>query len=178
MMNQIKLYQNPQCAEFFSRIEEIMTHKEIILNDPKLFNFRIHHEANTFDSWVLHLQYRPKYLICLGQLIILWQSEPWFRSERMEYFPNGKKYPAKYRENVKGIYLYKHGGLALSGISSTWGWYADGQAVVHNPLPNNGDMLQSYLDVAKQYQYEADKTDLNSFEEFFNYFEQVKNTTA
>lgn len=162
-----KLSKDDPTSLFFSRIDEIITQKDMILSDSKLFNFRL-------DDWVLHIQYTPKYLLCLGQLIILWQSKQWASHERIKYFPNGENHPEKYRDNLKGLYFFNHGGFLPSGNSWTKGCYADDLAIVVYKH-HHGGMLQSYREVADQYQYEADKTNLKHVDEFFSYFDHVKN---
>ena len=156
-MNQIQLFDNEHLAVFFAKIDDIMAKQTLILNNEKLFNF---HD----DAWSIFAVMK-QHKICLGQLVLLWQNKTWLNQEPIEYYPNGYNQPAQYKENHKGIYMFRSGGSPFSGIGITSAWFADHTKAVR--FEQDHTLFAAYREVAERYPYQPKLTDLQDFQQLF-----------
>lgn len=162
-INQVAFYPVDRLADFFTNIDLVLAHKERILADPQLFHF---HDPD----WYLAI-YMRKIPLCLGQLVLLWQQEPWFKKTPIAYYPNGPAQPAKYVSNTQGVYCFRHGGSPFSGTRRTTGWCVDRGEVVS--CAESDQLFSAYKELEKQDPYHAEQSSLADLPQLMAYLRQI-----
>lgn len=162
-INQVEFYPVDRLVDFFVNIDFVLAQKDRILADPQLFHF---HDPD----WYLAF-YMRKIPLCLGQLVLLWQQEPWLKKTPIAYYPNGVHQPAKYVSNTQGVYSFRHGGSPFSGTRRTTGWCVDRGKVAS--YIENDQRLNAYKEVEKQYPYHPERSNLADLPQLMAYLRQI-----